>query len=51
LTTVLNRETIDQLAERLDEAERTKTLIRAFTRNYPDMTIDDAYGISVPGPG
>src|ERR1700761_2225457 len=42
---MLNQETIDALAERLDEAERTKTLIRMFTREYPDMTIDDAYGI------
>ena len=38
-------ELIDQLARRLDEAHRTKTLIRMFTIEHPDMTIDDAYAI------
>ena len=38
-------ELIDQLARRLDEAHRTKTLIRMFTVEHPDMTIDDAYAI------
>ncbi len=38
-------EMIDRLARRLDEAHRTKTLIRMFTVEHPEMTIDDAYAI------
>jgi 2-oxo-hept-3-ene-1,7-dioate hydratase len=36
---------IQCLAERLDEAERTKTLIPMFTREHPDLKIEDAYAI------
>jgi 2-oxo-hept-3-ene-1,7-dioate hydratase len=42
---VLDQNTIDILARRLDEAERTKSLIRMFTAEYPDLTIEDAYAI------
>jgi 2-oxo-hept-3-ene-1,7-dioate hydratase len=42
---VLDSQTIERLARRLDEAERSKSLIRAFTPDYPDLTIEDAYAI------
>ncbi len=42
---MLDQPTIDRLAHRLDEAERSKSLIRAFTLEYPDLTIEDAYAI------
>jgi 2-oxo-hept-3-ene-1,7-dioate hydratase len=42
---MLDASTIDQLARRLDEAERNKTLIRALTLDHPGLTIDDAYAI------
>ena len=34
-----------ELARRLDAAERTRVQIRQFSIEYPDFTIDDAYGI------
>jgi 2-oxo-hept-3-ene-1,7-dioate hydratase len=42
---MLDPQTIDLLARRLDEAERTKSLVRMFTREYPDLSIEDAYAI------
>jgi 2-oxo-hept-3-ene-1,7-dioate hydratase len=42
---MLDPSMIQRLAERLDEAERTKTLITMFTREHPDLTIEDAYAI------
>ncbi|MBR1214186.1 2-oxo-hept-4-ene-1,7-dioate hydratase [Bradyrhizobium sp. JYMT SZCCT0180] len=42
---MLDQQTIDRLAQRLDEAERSKSLIPAFTSEYPDLTIEDAYAI------
>jgi 2-oxo-hept-3-ene-1,7-dioate hydratase len=42
---MLDPTTIDDLARRLQEAGRSKTLIPMFTRDYPDLTIDDAYAI------
>lgn len=42
---MLEAATVDALARRLDEAERTKTLIRAFTLEHPGLSIDDAYAI------
>jgi 2-oxo-hept-3-ene-1,7-dioate hydratase len=42
---MLAQDTIDELARRLDEAERTKSLIPMFTLEHKDMTIDDAYAI------
>ncbi len=42
---MLDQPTIDRLARRLDEAERSKSLIRAFTQEHPDLTIEDAYAI------
>ena len=42
---MLDQQTIDLLARRLDEAERTKSLVRMFTHEYPALTIEDAYAI------
>ena len=42
---MLDQPTIERLAQRLDEAERTKSLIRAFTLEHPGLTIEDAYAI------
>jgi 2-oxo-hept-3-ene-1,7-dioate hydratase len=42
---MLDQPTIERLAQRLDEAERSKSLIPAFTREYPDLSIADAYAI------
>jgi 2-oxo-hept-3-ene-1,7-dioate hydratase len=36
---------IDELAGRLDRAERERRQIAQFSRAYPDMTIDDAYAV------
>ena len=42
---MLDAATIERLAARLDEAERTKTLITMFTKDYPDFSIEDAYAV------
>jgi 2-oxo-hept-3-ene-1,7-dioate hydratase len=42
---MLDVATVERLAFRLDEAERSKTLITMFTREHPDLTIEDAYAI------
>ena len=42
---MLDQQTIDRLAQRLDDAERSKTLIRAFTLEHPGLTTEDAYAI------
>ena len=42
---MLDTATIERLAARLDEAERTKTLIPMFTKEYPDFSIEDAYAV------
>src|SRR5215217_5353488 len=42
---MLDQQIVEQLAQRLDDAERSKSLIPAFTREYPDLTIEDAYAI------
>src|SRR3954447_12757913 len=42
---MLDQQTVERLAQRLDDAERCKSLIPAFTREYPDLTIEDAYAI------
>ena len=38
---MLDVATIERLAARLDEAERTKTLIPMFSKEYPDFAIAD----------
>ncbi len=42
---MLDQPIIDSLAQRLDKAERTKSLVRMFTLEHPDLTIEDAYAI------
>ncbi len=42
---MLDVQTIEALAGKLDEAGRSKTLLRAFTLEHPELSIDDAYAI------
>jgi 2-oxo-hept-3-ene-1,7-dioate hydratase len=42
----LAQNTIEQLAARLDEAERTRTQIGHFSLEHPEMTLEDGYAIS-----
>jgi 2-oxo-hept-3-ene-1,7-dioate hydratase len=42
---MLDRQTIQALAAQLREARRTRTALRQFSRQYPQMTIDDGYAI------
>lgn len=42
---MLDQQTVERLAQRLDDAEQSKSLIRAFTLEYPDFTIEDAYAV------
>jgi 2-oxo-hept-3-ene-1,7-dioate hydratase len=41
----LDKETVDDAARRLDQAEKTRTQIRQFSLEFPGMTIEDAYAI------
>ncbi|WP_310631524.1 2-oxo-hept-4-ene-1,7-dioate hydratase [Paraburkholderia sp.] len=42
---MLDPQRIRELAAQLDEAERTRTQLRHFSRAHPEMTIDDGYAI------
>jgi 2-oxo-hept-3-ene-1,7-dioate hydratase len=42
---MLELATIQSLARRLDEAEKSRVQIKQFSLEYPEITIDDAYGI------
>jgi 2-oxo-hept-3-ene-1,7-dioate hydratase len=42
---VLDLATIQALAARLDEAERSRTQVRQFSLEHPGLTIEDAYAI------
>ncbi len=42
---MLDQATINTLAHRLDEAEKTRSQIKQFSLEYPQITIDDAYAI------
>lgn len=42
---MLSQAQITELSYRLDNAEKTKTQIRQFSQEFPDMTIEDAYAI------
>jgi 2-oxo-hept-3-ene-1,7-dioate hydratase len=42
---MLDQKLIDELARRLDQAEKTRTQIRQFSLEFPGITIDDAYAI------
>lgn len=44
-TKLLDSNTYSDLARELDEAQGTRTQLRHFTRRFPDMSIDDSYGI------
>lgn len=41
----LASDTIEALAARLDEAEKNRVQVGHFSREHPDMTIDDGYAI------
>jgi 2-oxo-hept-3-ene-1,7-dioate hydratase len=45
MNAMLSQQTIENLAHRLDQAERTKSHVRMFTAEHPDLTIEDAYAI------
>ncbi len=42
---MLDRQTIDDAARRLDQAEKSRTQIRQFSLEIPSLTIEDAYAI------
>jgi 2-oxo-hept-3-ene-1,7-dioate hydratase len=42
---VLTTETVQELAERLDDSERSRTPRRHFSTEHPDMTIEDGYAV------
>jgi 2-oxo-hept-3-ene-1,7-dioate hydratase len=43
--TMLNQDTITSLARQLYEARKSRTQLRHFSRQYPEMTIEDGYAI------
>ncbi len=42
----LDQSTVSELAARLDEAERSRSQVRQFSLEHPDMTLDDGYAVS-----
>lgn len=42
----LDQPTIDRLAAALDAAERSRKQVGQFSREYPEMTLDDGYAVS-----
>src|SRR5450432_4153772 len=42
---MLDTTVIEDAARRLNQAERTRTQIRHFSREFPAMTIEDGYAI------
>lgn len=42
----LSQSTIDMLAQRLDDAERTRTQVSQFSLEHPGMTLEDGYAVS-----
>jgi 2-oxo-hept-3-ene-1,7-dioate hydratase len=42
---MLDADTLQALARRLYEARRTRTPVRHFSREFPQMTIDDGYAV------
>ena len=42
---MLDKKTVDQLAHRLNEAEKSRKQIRQFSLEHPEMTIEDGYAI------
>src|SRR5471032_831686 len=45
MTAMLDQKTIHDLALQLDNAEKTRTQLRHFSRSYPEMTVEDGYAI------
>src|SRR5471032_1300218 len=45
MTAMLDQKTIHDLALQLDNAEKTRTQLRHFSRSYPEMTVADGYAI------
>jgi 2-oxo-hept-3-ene-1,7-dioate hydratase len=43
--TMLNQDTITSLARQLYEARKSRTQVRHFSKQYPEMTIEDGYAI------
>ena len=42
---MLDKKIVDQLAHRLNEAEKSRKQIRQFSLEHPEMTIEDGYAI------
>ena len=42
---IIDDATAARIAERLDEAERTRTATTQISSEYPAMTIEDAYAV------
>lgn len=42
---MLARQTITELAQKLEQSEKTRVQIRQFSLEYPEITIEDAYAI------
>ena len=42
---MLDEQTIRDLAAQLDHAEKTRTQLRHFSAQYPQMTVQDGYAI------
>lgn len=42
---MLSQDIIYTLAQRLDEAEKSRTQVRHFSKEFPEMTIEDGYAI------
>jgi 2-oxo-hept-3-ene-1,7-dioate hydratase len=42
---MLDQQTIETLAQRLDDAERSKSQVRMFSLEHPGLTIEDAYAV------
>lgn len=43
--TALNQDTVTSLARQLYEARKSRTQLRHFSKQYPEMTIEDGYAI------
>ncbi len=43
---MFDRQLIEQLAQELDQSERSRVQVEHFSRRFPDMTIADGYAVS-----
>ncbi len=46
---MLQKDVISQIAQRLNQAEKSREQIRQISLDHPEMTIDDAYAIQKSG--